>query len=320
MTNFNGLDGYMIPFPNYHILGPNIKGFAEAGATNYYPEGETESNGGEMAALKTYIISKLLWDPAANATALTTEFLDGYYGKAAGAMQEYIDAFTDAAAPSSAGERRFAKQACVEVGDRPWAKGGRGFVTMAHPDGTYEVNMTSLGAPSHPDVVSWVYLQHCDQAHSGMNHTLLVDMMAESCGVMQNGSHVGWACGYLTPMATMRGLRAQLAAANTPHLTPEQSTRVLRSSLPIRYIALVKWEELRAWVDAHPTEGGWPLPAQKEAAFKSFIGHLEAFGITTLGEGQTWTEAGLRDRIFFGNATAARVRRLRRRPAGLPAS
>ena len=119
----------MLPYPNYFVIGPNIRGFAAAGATNYFPEGEEESNGGEMAELKTYVVSKMLWDPTLNDTALVAEFLAGYYGPAAGSMREYMDAFVEAAAPSAAGgggERRFARGDCVRVADRVWARGGWG--------------------------------------------------------------------------------------------------------------------------------------------------------------------------------------------------
>ena len=72
------------------MLGQNIKDFAKMGATNYFPEGEPDSNGGEMAELKTYLITKLLWNPSLNATALVHEFLSLYYGRAAPMMQLYL--------------------------------------------------------------------------------------------------------------------------------------------------------------------------------------------------------------------------------------
>jgi hypothetical protein len=201
-----GVNGYIVPFPNIYALGPNIKGFAKAGATNYFPEGNAESNGGEMAELKTYVITKLLWDPTLNDTALIEEFIAGYYGPAGNSVQEYVDAFAEAAGPSAGGtgeERRFLDSACVNVADRPWATGGKGVVTLAHPDGTYDVNLT---AANRTDVVSWAYLEPCE--HGGaLKGKMYVDMAAESCDVSQNGTHSGWACGYLTPDATMRGLR-----------------------------------------------------------------------------------------------------------------
>ena len=111
---------------------------------------------------------------------------------------------------------------------------------MAHPDGTYDVNITTAsggGAATQTDGVlttaavgargaasqaegvmitpaagqtegvSWVYLQPCAPG-GALQGKMYIDMAAESCDVVQNGTHSGWACGYLTPNATMRGLRA----------------------------------------------------------------------------------------------------------------
>uniref|UniRef100_A0A7S2FVV3 Uncharacterized protein n=1 Tax=Haptolina brevifila TaxID=156173 RepID=A0A7S2FVV3_9EUKA len=347
VTDFSG---YMHPFPNYHVLGQNVRDLAAIGATHYYAEGESDSDGGELAELKAFLLSKLIWDPTLNETELIGTFLTGYYGAAAQHLREYMQALTDAVAPTTP-ERRFVRGSRVRVATRPWAAGGRGVVTNAHSDGTYDVNLTEAnGFPTHPHVVSWAYLKRDQEVGGGhatepasepgsaqptdvygsalprrngtlvvdiadgygsalprSNGTLVVDMVAESCDVPQNGSHNGWACGYLTPHTTLRALRAQLAAAATPGLTAAQAARVRRSALPSYYVALVKWEELRAWVAQHPElEGDWPLPEAKEAVFEQFVGSLKAFkGITKVaGEsGAPWTETWLRDRIFFGNVS-----------------
>ena len=253
-----------------------------------------------------------------------------------------MDAFVEAAAPSAPGkgkERRFVVGACVQVEARPWAAGGKGVVTTAHPDGTYNVNIStaeaeSSGGPAHPDVVSWVYLQPCDGSRSEdqarADGRLLVDMAAvstallpsrlcaclvneqltghrcnqESCGLPQNGSHSGWACGYLTPPAVLRGLRAQIAAGAAPGLTPAQAARVARSSMSTLYVVLVKWEELQAYAVAHPEHGPWPssLPS-KDAAFAKLVAQLQKTGVTTVSGSAKFSETWLRDRVYHGNAT-----------------
>jgi hypothetical protein len=241
-------------------------------------------------------------------------------------------AFVDAAAPSASfgdggtdepgGERRFAPGACVRVADRVWAEGGAGVVTMAHPDGTYDVNVTAVrSAVESPQTMSWFYLQPCEGVGlqskvatppalpvwpcvnstaadngKGTAGKLYVDMAAESCGIMQNGTHSGWACGYLTPPAVMRGLRAMVAAAAAPGLTPAQVARVARSSLPARYVSLMKWEELLAHVGLHPEQGSWPLASTKEEEFATFTASLKSIGITNLGGPTSVT--GLHGRIF----------------------
>ena len=129
-------------------------------------------------------------------------------------------------------------------------------------------------------------------------------MMAESCGVVQNGSHSGWACGYLTPGAIIKGLRAQMAAAVVPGLTRAQKARVQRSSISTLYVSLVKWEELQAYVGAHPEQGGWPLDGQdKESVFGKLVSLLKWAGVVDIAGSRKLTEGWLRDRIFHGNAT-----------------
>ena len=52
--------------------------------------------GGEFAELRTYLISKLLWDPYANADTIINDFLTGYYGAAGKHIRQYIDEMREA--------------------------------------------------------------------------------------------------------------------------------------------------------------------------------------------------------------------------------
>ncbi len=83
------------PFPNLHVLQPNIQFFAEHGVTAMFEQGNREV-GGEFAALRAYLISKLLWDPYADADSLMNDFLDGYYGAAGKPIRKYIDEMREA--------------------------------------------------------------------------------------------------------------------------------------------------------------------------------------------------------------------------------
>jgi hypothetical protein len=78
------------PFPNLHVLQPNIKFFVENGVTAMFEQGNREV-GGEFAELRAYMISKLLWDPAADADAIMNDFLNGYYGAGGKYIRYYID-------------------------------------------------------------------------------------------------------------------------------------------------------------------------------------------------------------------------------------
>ncbi len=45
---------------------------------------------GDLATLRTYVVSKLMWDPCLDQEALMQEFLEGYYGAAAPYLREYV--------------------------------------------------------------------------------------------------------------------------------------------------------------------------------------------------------------------------------------
>ncbi len=87
VIQFNHL---LSPFPNLHVLQPNIQFFAENGVNAMFEQGNREV-GGEFAALRSYLISKLLWDPYLDIDSVMNDFLFGYYGAAGTPIREYID-------------------------------------------------------------------------------------------------------------------------------------------------------------------------------------------------------------------------------------
>ncbi len=78
------------PFPNLHVLQPNIQFFIQNNTSAMFMQGNREV-GGEFAELRAYLIAKLLWDPRLNLDSLTMDFLVGYYGEAAPYIKEYIE-------------------------------------------------------------------------------------------------------------------------------------------------------------------------------------------------------------------------------------
>jgi hypothetical protein len=78
------------PFPNLHTIKPNI-GFYTAHHVNSLYMQANSQGGGEMAGLRAYMISKLMWDPNADDSAIMNEFLNGYYGDAGPYIRQYID-------------------------------------------------------------------------------------------------------------------------------------------------------------------------------------------------------------------------------------
>ena len=79
------------PFPNLHVLQPNIQFFTRNGARQHFPQTNT-GPGHEFSELKAYLLARLLWNPDIDATAVTKEFLDGYYGAAGPLIGRYIAA------------------------------------------------------------------------------------------------------------------------------------------------------------------------------------------------------------------------------------
>lgn len=90
------------PFPNLHVLQPNLQYFASQGVTAHFQQGNREI-GGEFAELRAYLISKLLWNPNRDLEAVMDDFLNGFYGEAAGPIRTYIDESREALLAS--GER-----------------------------------------------------------------------------------------------------------------------------------------------------------------------------------------------------------------------
>ena len=89
------------PFPNMHILQPNIQFFVRSGARQQFEQTNT-SPGHEFSELKSYVLARLLWNPETDAGAVMAEFLDGYYGAASPFIREYISALEHGLARSGA--------------------------------------------------------------------------------------------------------------------------------------------------------------------------------------------------------------------------
>lgn len=81
---------YLTPFPNFHVLQPNIKFFRENGADMMFQQGSGRS-WSDLSNLKQYLIVKLLWDPDLNVDSTVNRFLQMYYGKAAPYIRQYFD-------------------------------------------------------------------------------------------------------------------------------------------------------------------------------------------------------------------------------------
>jgi hypothetical protein len=81
---------YVSPFPNFHVLQPNLQLFKEYDCGMMFQQGSGKS-WSDLSELKSYLVAKLLWDPEADTEAIIDDFLYGYYGAAAPYLQRYFD-------------------------------------------------------------------------------------------------------------------------------------------------------------------------------------------------------------------------------------
>ncbi len=78
------------PFPNLYTLKPNIKFYTDNHVNALFMQANSEP-AAEMALLRGYLISKLMWKPDADDKMIMDEFLNNYYGDAGPYIRRYID-------------------------------------------------------------------------------------------------------------------------------------------------------------------------------------------------------------------------------------
>ncbi|MBP3394005.1 MAG: DUF4838 domain-containing protein, partial [Lentisphaeria bacterium] len=90
VTNFSN---YLRPFPNLTVLAEDIRSFGKYNVGAVLEQGDWNSGGvtGDFVALKAYVISKLLWNPALEPRKVMDKFIGGYYGAAAPQIREYLE-------------------------------------------------------------------------------------------------------------------------------------------------------------------------------------------------------------------------------------
>ncbi|MFA6816110.1 MAG: DUF4838 domain-containing protein [Lentisphaeria bacterium] len=83
---------YFIPHPNFRNLGSDLRFFRDNGAKIVFQEdGPNGSELSNFSPLRTWVVSKLLWNPELKTADLIDEFMKGYYGKAAPAVKESFE-------------------------------------------------------------------------------------------------------------------------------------------------------------------------------------------------------------------------------------
>ena len=81
---------YWLPFPNFHVIGPNMRFFAANGVKGVFEEGNGQSVSPDMTEMRTWLLAKLLWNPDFDVEQGIFEFTEAVYGSAAAEIRAYI--------------------------------------------------------------------------------------------------------------------------------------------------------------------------------------------------------------------------------------
>ena len=79
---------YLAPMPNLDVMAANIRFWVAHNAEGVMLQGGYQGPA-ERDEMKSWVMAKLLWNPAWDENALALDFIRGHYGKAAPAMEEY---------------------------------------------------------------------------------------------------------------------------------------------------------------------------------------------------------------------------------------
>lgn len=82
---------YVMPYPNFKVLQSNIKTLGENNSIGIMEQAAYQSRGGEFSELRSYLISRLLWNPDCDVEKVINDFMAGYYGRSGKQVREYFD-------------------------------------------------------------------------------------------------------------------------------------------------------------------------------------------------------------------------------------
>ena len=95
---------YFMTYPNMDVLWDNVRFFKEHNVKGLFMQGQYNSASGEFSELRSYLLSKLLWNPDMSEEeyyAHMEEFLRLYYGAGWENIKTYIDSMTKIALADS---------------------------------------------------------------------------------------------------------------------------------------------------------------------------------------------------------------------------
>ena len=87
---------FMDPFPNLHVIGPNLKTFHEFDIPMMFEQGSNQ-NITENYEWRTFLIAHLMWDVNTDTDSLRNRFMDAHYGpNRAPFIKQYLDTMQQA--------------------------------------------------------------------------------------------------------------------------------------------------------------------------------------------------------------------------------
>jgi hypothetical protein len=90
-----------MPYPNFKVLQPNIKTFIDNNSIGIMEQAAYQSRGGELSELRSYLISKLLWNSEVNVDNVIDDFLVGFYGRSGRYIGKYLDLLHEQISPDT---------------------------------------------------------------------------------------------------------------------------------------------------------------------------------------------------------------------------
>lgn len=84
------------PFPNLHVLQPNLQYFRDHGVQMMFEQATGSDNVTSWMDIRCYMLAKLLWNPDADMDSIMADFYQGYYGDAGKYVKEIVDTMTAA--------------------------------------------------------------------------------------------------------------------------------------------------------------------------------------------------------------------------------
>ena len=82
---------YCLPVANWKTMQPHIQDFRDNHAIGIIEEGDYQTVSCELREMRSWLLSKLMWNPDADVDALIRDFTDGYYGAAGPFIRKYLD-------------------------------------------------------------------------------------------------------------------------------------------------------------------------------------------------------------------------------------